>query len=174
MGIIDMEHEVYECQQCGHVSFSNSTSTSLDEDRTSVEVTPVEHPELAVVLREVFGISKTGLSVCISLMEQGESTTGEIAKNLDIDRSTVSRQLNHLTDIGLLEKHQRLLKDGGYVHVYSPVNEEEVHRRLTIGLYAWVGEAVELVEDINREKVKALAQADENGVEQSTDIYWDR
>ncbi|WP_375335550.1 ArsR family transcriptional regulator [Halorussus sp. MSC15.2] len=37
-------------------------------------------------------------------MEDGESTARELADHLELDRSTVSRQLNHLTDIGLLEK----------------------------------------------------------------------
>ncbi|MFC4451355.1 helix-turn-helix domain-containing protein [Halorussus aquaticus] len=169
MGTTDKEREVHKCQHCGNVSFGRSGSDSDEEERPSA----VELPELAVVLREVFGISETGIRICVFLMEDGESTAGELADHLELDRSTVSRQLNHLTDIGLLEKRQRLLSEGGYVHVYTPVDVEEVRQRLTVGLHAWMDEALELVEDINREKVAALARANPDDSE-STDIYWDR
>jgi predicted transcriptional regulator len=146
---------------------------------TQVEATPVKQPDLATVLRDVFGISETGLKVCICLMEEGESTAADIAEQLGIDRSTVGRQLNHLTDIGVLDKRQRLLTDGGYVHVYSPVPVEEVRQRLAVGLYAWTAEALELVEHVNREKLNALARADGEGGERGdgedggSEIYWD-
>ncbi|MFC4451321.1 helix-turn-helix domain-containing protein [Halorussus aquaticus] len=173
MGTTDKEREVHKCQHCGSVSFGSAASDSGEEQRPSTDASAIERPELAVVLREVFGISETGIHICVFLMEDGESTAGELADRLDLDRSTVSRQLNHLTDIGLLEKRQRLLSDGGYVHVYSPVDVEEVRQRLTVGLHVWMNEALELVEDINREKVAALARADSDDNE-STSIYWDR
>ncbi|WP_137286063.1 helix-turn-helix domain-containing protein [Halorussus salinisoli] len=163
---------VYVCDECGDVSFGDSSSC-CDESMSAVEATPVESPDLAVVLRDVFGISETGLKVCLCLMEDGESTASDVAERLGIDRSTVGRQLNHLTDIGLLDKRQRLLKDGGYVNVYSPVPVEEVRRRLTVGLYAWMEEALELVEHVNREKLDALARADGEGDDEQAGIYWD-
>lgn len=173
MGEPNTDHGVYECQHCGNVPFGNPSSGSNDEELTSIERTPVKHPELPVVLREVFGISETGINICVCLMEEGASTAGNLAERLDMDRSTVGRQLNHLTDIGLLEKRQRLLKDGGYVYVYSPVDVEEIRQRLTVGLCTWVGETLELVEDINREKLKAMARADGSGDGGTAEIYWD-
>jgi len=172
MGTTDTGRDVYECQHCGKVTVDDSTPDSHAESRPYSEASPAKSPELAVVLREVFGISETGITICVHLMEEGESTAGEIAEHLDVDRSTVSRQLNHLTDIGLLEKRRRLLTDGGHVHVYSPVDVEDVRRRLTAGLYAWLDEALELIEDIDREKVAALARADRSDRD-SAGIYWD-
>lgn len=172
MGTTDAERDVYKCQHCGNVTVDNLASDSSDETRPSSETPPAERPELAVVLRDVFGISETGITICVYLMEEGESTAGDLAEYPDRDRSTVNRQLNHLTDIGLLEKRQRLLTDGGYVHVYSPVDVEEVRQQLTIGLHAWLDEALDLVADINREKVAALARANRSDRE-STGIYWD-
>jgi predicted transcriptional regulator len=175
-GVNDVGDGVYECGECASVSFGEAESTCCGESMAPVEAEPVKPPELAVVLRDVFGISETGLKVCLCLMEEGESTANEIADRLGIDRSTVGRQLNHLTDIGVLDKRQRILKDGGYVHVYSPVPVEEVRKRLTVGLYAWMDEALELVEHINREKLDALARADGEGVGSDDDqasIYWD-
>lgn len=171
---------VRECPECGSLAFGDEFVTCCGGRMNSVEASPVVHPDLKTVLRDVFGISETGLEVCICLMEDGEATSADIAERLDIDRSTVGRQLNHLADIGLLEKRQRLLKDGRYVHVYSPVPVEEVRERLTVGLYAWVGEALELVENVNREKVKALTRADgegsgdgRDGDDEGPSIYWD-
>ncbi len=163
---------MYKCQHCGNVSVANLVADTDEEKLTSTDAQSANSPELADVLRDVFGISETGLNICVQLMEEGESTAGDLAKHLDMDRSTVSRQLNHLTDLGLLEKRQRLLSDGGYVHVFTPVDVEEVRQRLTVGLHAWMDDALELVEDINREKVKALARADQSEREK-TDIYWD-
>ena len=176
MSRIDTTSQIYECDDCGSVSFGDESACCGEAE--PVEASPVENPDIAVVLREVFGISETGLNVCLCLMEDGESTAGDIAERLDIDRSTVGRQLNHLTDIGVLDKRERLLKNGGYVHVYSPVPVEEVRKRLTVGLYAWMEEGLELVEHINREKLDALARADGEGLERrgdddETNIYWD-
>jgi predicted transcriptional regulator len=173
MGTTDSEPDLYECQHCGNVSVGDSASDSDEKEIPTTDAQSAESPELAVVLRDVFGISETGLTICVFLMESGESTAGDVADHLDMDRSTVSRQLNHLTDLGLLKKRQRLLSDGGYVHVFSPVDVEEVRQRLTVGLHAWMEEALELVEDINREKVKAVARA-ERGDDETTSIYWDK
>ena len=165
---------VHECGNCGSVAFGDVPTTCCDEPMEAVEANPIVSPDLKTVLREVFGISETGLDVCLCIMEDGEATAAEIAERLGIDRSTVGRQLNHLTDIGLLEKRQQLLEDGGYVHVYSPVPVEEVRKRLTVGLYAWVEGALDLVENVNREKVKALTRADGEGDgDEGPSIYWD-
>ncbi|WP_134671518.1 helix-turn-helix domain-containing protein [Halorussus marinus] len=171
MGESTTNATVFECRECGSVSLGDSETTCCGAEMVSADATPVEHPELAVVLREVFGVSRTGLTICVCLMEAGDSTAAELADRLDLDRSTVARQLNHLVEIGLLDKRQRLLTGGGYVHVYSPVEVEEVRERLTVGLYAWVAEALDLVEEIDRRKVKALARSD--GGEEAAGIYWD-
>jgi predicted transcriptional regulator len=166
--------DVYECGECGHISLGDDADC-CDGPMTAVDVEPVEHPDLAVVLRDVFGVSETGLKICLCLMEEGESTAADLADRLGIDRSTVGRQVNHLTEVGVLDKRQRLLKNGGYVYVYSPVPVEEVRKRLTLGLYAWMDEALELVEHVNREKLDALARADGDGRDgdEEPSIYWD-
>lgn len=170
----DSRSEVYECRECGNVSFGDASSTCCGGRMAAVEATPVERPELPALLRNVFGISETGLNVCLCLMEENEATAADVAEHLGMDRSTVGRQLNHLSDIGLLDKRQRLLESGGYVHVYSPVPVEEVRKRLTVGLYAWMDEALELVENVNDEKVRAMARADDTGKSdrEGTSIYW--
>lgn len=174
MGESDTAREFYECRECGTVSFGDGPSDCCDERTTAVEATPVERPELPALLRDVFGISETGLQICLCLMEEREATAADVAERLDVDRSTVARQLNHLTDIGLLEKRERLLEGGGYVHVYSPVPVEEVRERLAVGLCAWTDAALELVENVNREKMEAMARADPDADgDDGVSVYWD-
>ncbi|MFC7079127.1 helix-turn-helix domain-containing protein, partial [Halorussus caseinilyticus] len=124
------------------------------------------------VLREVFGISETGLKVCLCLMEDGESTAADIADRLGIDRSTVGRQLNHLTDIGVLDKRQRLRRRAGT----STSTRRSRSRRSGVGLpsvLAWTDEALDIVEHVNREKLDALARADGDAGDEQASIYWD-
>jgi predicted transcriptional regulator len=159
--------EAYQCGECASVTFGDPDPTCCGESMSPIDSESVVSPDLAVVLRDVFGVSETGLNVCLCLMEAGESTASDVADELGIDRSTVTRQLNHLTGVGALEKRQRLLEGGGYVNVYSPVPVEEVRERLTAGLFAWTEEALDLVEHVNREKLDALARADGEGSEGS-------
>lgn len=153
----------HECGECASVAFGDPGSACCGASMRPVDSESVVSPDLAMVLRDVFGISETGLNVCLCLMEEGESTAGNVADQLGLDRSTVTRQLNHLTDVGVLDKRQRLLEGGGYVNVYSPVPVAEVRERLTAGLFAWADEALDLVEHVNREKLDALARADDEG-----------
>ncbi|NEU58736.1 hypothetical protein [Halorussus sp. MSC15.2] len=51
------------------------------------------------------------------------------------------------------------------------VDVEEVRQRLTVGLGVWMDEALELVEDINREKVAALARFDPDDSESTGICY---
>jgi predicted transcriptional regulator len=160
---------VYECRACGTVE--ETAGTCCDRPMKEVPATPIREPDLPLLLRDVFGISGTGLEICVCLMRDGESTVPDVAETLDLDRSTVARQVNHLVDIGVLGKRERLLSEGGYVHVYSPKDVEEVRRRLERGLAAWMRDAESLVEEINRAKVEAAAEMDDT--EERVGVYWD-
>ena len=160
---------VYECNACDTVE--ETAGICCDRPMQEVPATPVRDPDLQLLLRDVFGISRTGLEICVCLMRDGESTVPAVAETLDLDRSTVARQVNHLVDVGVLGKRQRLLSEGGYVNVYSPKDVEEVRRRLERGLAAWVRDAESLVEEINRAKVEAAAEMEEE--EEPVGVYWD-
>mgnify|MGYP006283935983 CR=1 FL=1 len=164
----DAATEVYECENCGTVA--PKPDTCCDRQMATVAATPVREPDLRSLLRDVFGISETGLNICVRLMRDGESTVPAVSEALDLDRSTVARQVNHLVDVGVLEKRQRLLSEGGYVNVYSPKDVEVVRRRLERGLAAWTREAEKLVDDVNRAKVEAAAEMDH---QEPSGIYWD-
>lgn len=116
----------------------------------------VEPPTTETLLRTVFGMSTTELEVCLCAMESGEATAAGLAEELGVDRSLVSRHLNHLAELGVLEKGRRVLREGGHVNVYTPVDVEEVRRRLELGLSVWTRDAVRLIDDVGKEKVERI------------------
>lgn len=124
----------------------------------SVDLTAdgVKRPELEGLLRFVFGMSLSELDVCLCVMEVGETTIREVAERLDVDRSLVSRHLNHLVEVGVLEKRRRIRKGGGHVYLFTPNSVEEVRQGFKLGLYAWMEEALQQVDTLSREKVESM------------------
>lgn len=129
--------------------------TRVDDD------TPVPSPTLEDLLRSVFDMTDTELDVCLCVMESGTLTVQELADDIEYDRSVVTRHLNHLAALGVLEKRRRLLESGGHVYVYSPAAPDEIRRRLRHAFLGWVAEAIPLVEGLRREKVEAIVDADD-------------
>ena len=167
--------EPVACSDCGDVSLRSVGDVSPCCDATlrpiDVDQVTVEPPSLEAILGVVFGMTRTELDVCLCVMEVGQATANEIATDVGVDRSHVSRHLNHLVDLGVLEREQRLLERGGRVNVYSPAALETVRQRFVIGLFAWVADAVEEVEGISREKVEAITQLTDDAAEST--IYFD-
>lgn len=120
----------------------------------------VAAPTLEELVGTVFDISETELDVCLCVMEDGEQTAAELAERIEYDRSVVSRHLNHLAELGVVEKRRRILDDGGQVYVYSPEEPAVVRERLAGAFLAWAREATSLIESLSREKVAALLDSD--------------
>lgn len=151
----------FRCRSCGNVAFGDHPPECCDRPMESVDTDDavVDGPELEHLLGGVFGMSRTELDVCLCIM-QGESTIDAVAAELGVDRSLVSRHLNHLVDLGVVKKSRRIREGGGERHVYTPATVEEVQGRLKTELYAWMGGAVEEIDDLSREKVEAISEAD--------------
>jgi predicted transcriptional regulator len=154
------ELTIMECPDCETIMLGGADDRSrcCDEQLRPIETgnVEIEPPALEDLLGMVFGMNETELDVCLCVMDVGEATTSEIAAELEVDRSHVSRHLNHLVDLGVLEKRQRLLEAGGRVNVYTPASLETVRRNFTLGLVAWFDEAVDVIEGMSREKVEAI------------------
>lgn len=151
--------DIYECSTCGDVRLSDGDATCCGRRMGVVErPVPIESPDTEEIVREVFDISPTELDVCRQVMAAGETTVGELVERVDRDRSVVSRHLNHLVELGVVEKRSRVLAEGGRIGVYSSRSEDVVRRQLTLGLYAWCLDAIERVEDVNEEKIAMMAE----------------
>jgi predicted transcriptional regulator len=127
-------------------------------DRDVETLDAIAEPDLETLLRTVFGMSETELEICLCVMENGEVTVQELADAVDYDRSVVTRHLNHLADLEVIEKRRQLLKSGGHVYVYTPVDADAIRARFRQLFLAWVASATESLADLRREKVESVVE----------------
>jgi predicted transcriptional regulator len=124
-------------------------------------VDAVATPDLDSVLHHVFQMSDTELEVCLCVMESGTLTVRELAEQIDYDRSVISRHLNHLAKLGVVEKQRRLIQQGGHVYVYRPVPPETVRKQLLAVFLTWVRAATRQIGTLRQEKVASVADTDD-------------
>jgi predicted transcriptional regulator len=148
----------YSCRQCGAVVLDDRDRQCCGEGMDPIAVDAVNEPDLTTLLSLVFGVSPTGIDVFVHVLEEEPVTTDDIATALGVNRSTVSRQLNHLTELGVIERRERSLKEGGRVHEYTPVSLEAVRQRHREGLLSWVNDAIALINGVNRRKLAAASE----------------
>lgn len=117
-------------------------------------------PELMSLLAQVFGVSQTGIDVCVHVIAEEQVTTDDIAAALEINRTTVTRQLNQLRELGVVQRREQSLTEGGQIHVYTPVPLEEVRQRHREGLLSWVTDAIALINELDRRKLEAASETE--------------
>ena len=148
---------VYTCRSCGDYQLASEPPTCCADPMDEVDDTvPIEYPDEERLMKAVFDISETELDVCRHLMSEGELTVTELADLVERDRSVVTRHLNHLVDLGMVEKRSRVLSNGGRVNVYSHRSAEAVRRQFKLGLYTWMTEAVDIIDDLSEDKIERL------------------
>lgn len=157
----ERELAVYECRSCGEYQLGATAPTCCDEPMAEIDdAAPIESPDEETLMRVVFGISETELEVCRHLMDEGEATVAELTSAVDRDRSVVTRHLNDLVELGVIEKESRVLSDGGRINVYSHRSAEAVRRQFELGLYAWLTDAVGVIDDLSEEKIELLVRGE--------------
>lgn len=158
MGLSERDVEAYECPSCGGLERHEKGTCcgeSLEPVSTSV---PYEPPGVESVVKEVFDLSSTDLSICSVLMSEGEATVEELADQLSLDRSTVSRHLDHMVQVGIVTKEPRILEEGGQVNLYSPAPVKDVHRTFQLGLYAWLDDAEDVLDELHQERLERMVK----------------
>lgn len=123
----------------------------------AIDVDAVKEPEQRVLLRHVFGISQTGLNICTYVMQKGKATPAEVARALDVNRTTATRQLNQLRDLGVMECREESLTEGGRVKTFSPVPMAEIRQRHRESLLSWATDAIDLIDELDRQKLEAAS-----------------
>ena len=170
------EYDVYECPDCDSVvlAVGRDEPTLSCHGREMQPVTDVdigvEPPEVKQVLLEAFGLPKAGLDICLCVIGEGPLSANEVADRLDYDRSTVTRYLNSLVELGLLRRSELNREEGGVVNVYHSVDVDRMRRETLVGFCIWAGEAAALIEDANLTKRDYL---EENPDRELPDVFWD-
>ncbi|ELY91147.1 ArsR family transcriptional regulator [Natrinema altunense] len=158
MGTPPSTVETFECPSCGNLGFGRGEIVCCDRpmERVTDADVGVTQPDLDEVMRSIFGMSETELDICLCVMEGGEQTVSELAEQVEYDRSVVSRHLNHLADLGVVDKHRRLLKEGGQVYIYAPKDPDAVRHALAGAFVTWAREALSLIDSLSREKTESM------------------
>ncbi len=166
---------IYECETCENVVFTLAADSDLTcHGDEMIEITEcgidVNTPDLRQVLLDAFDLPKAGLDICLCVIGDGPMSPSEVAETLDYDRSTVSRYLNDLVDIGLLEKSQLNRESGGVVNVYHSIDIGRMRRETLVGFFVWAGEAASLIEEANLTKEAYL---DEDASGSLQEVFWE-
>jgi predicted transcriptional regulator len=169
-------YDIFECPDCDNIVLalgrSDPPMRCHDEPMervTDVEMS-VEPPDVKQVLLQAFGLPKPGLDICLCVIADGPLTASEAADRLGYDRSTVSRYLNTLVEIGLLGKSELNREAGGVVNVYHPVDLGALRRETLIGFYVWAGEAAALIEEANLTQQELLAENEDGEI---PEVFWE-
>jgi len=169
-------YDLYECPDCDNIVLAlgrdeppMSCHDKPMERVTDLEMT-VQPPDVKQVLLQAFGLPKAGLDICLCVIGEGPLSANEVAESLGYDRSTITRYLNKLVELGLLERSELNREEGGVVNVYHSVDLERMRRETLIGFYVWAGEAAALIEDANLTKQDYLK---ENPDQELPEVFWD-
>ena len=169
-------YDLFECPDCDNVALvlgrddpPMSRRGKPMERVTDLEMS-VKSPDVRQVLLQAFGLPKAGLDICLCVIGEGPLSANEVAETLGYDRSTVTRYLNKLVELGLLRRSELNREEGGVVNVYHSVNLERMRRETLIGFYVWAGEAAALIEDANLTKQDYL---EENPDQELPDVFWE-
>lgn len=171
-------YDIYECTTsgCDNVALvvgSDDPPMSCHDqpmERVMDVEMSVKAPDVRQVLLQAFGLPKTGLDICLCVIGEGPLSANEVATQLGYDRSTVTRYLNKLVELGLLRRSELNREGGGVVKVYHSVDLERMRRETLIGFYVWAGEAAALIEEANLTKQDYLK---ENPDQELPDIFWE-
>jgi predicted transcriptional regulator len=171
-------YDIYECSvsDCDNVVLvvgSDDPPMSC-HDKPMERVTQldmsVKTPDVRQVLLQAFGLPKAGLDICLCVIGEGPLSANEVAERLGYDRSTVTRYLNKLVELGLLRRSELNREGGGVVKVYHSVDLERMRHETLIGFYVWAGEAASLIEDANLTKQDYL---EENPDRELPEVFWE-
>jgi predicted transcriptional regulator len=169
-------YDIYECPDCENIVLvvGRDDPPMSCHDQPMERVRDVEmsvkRPDVRQVLLEAFGLPKAGLDICLCVIGDGPLSANEVAEQLGYDRSTITRYLNKLVELGLLQRSELNREAGGVVNVYHSVDLEQMRRDTLFGFYVWAGEAASLIEDANLTKQDVL---DENPDRELPEVFWE-
>src|SRR5215831_1746911 len=68
------------------------------------------------------------LSILLRTKKHSELTLEMLAKQVSRDKGTIFRSLQRLVGLGFATKQTKILKEGGYYHVYKAVDIETIEK----------------------------------------------
>lgn len=87
-------------------------------------------------------------------------TVDAVAEAVDRERSTAYRSVRRLVDAGFVRAEQINYEDGGYYHVYEPVDAERVAADLQQMLDEWYALMDQLIDEFEAKYAERVAPAE--------------
>ncbi len=85
-----------------------------------------------------FGLSKTELKIFLFLLKSNRSVpSNDIAKEIDLDRTTVQKSMKGLLDRDIIIRRQINLDNGGYLFLYNVKEKEELKEQMKKIIHTW-------------------------------------
>ena len=104
------------------------------------------------------GLTDLDRAVFETLFESDDAlTVDDIAADVDRERSTAYRSVKRLEEAGFVEREQRTYEGGGYYHVFSPADPEDVAEDMQRMLNDWYAQIGQLIGEF-REKYAEEAE----------------
>jgi predicted transcriptional regulator len=100
------------------------------------------------VLECVHGLKALDRRVFETLVDADEAlTVDEIAARVDRERSTAYRSVQRLHQAGFIQQDQVNYEQGGYYHVYLPVDAEQIAADMQRTLNDWYARMGQLIQE---------------------------
>jgi len=99
-----------------------------------------------------YGLKELDLVVFDELADAQEAlTVDEVAERVDRERSTAYRSVRRLVDTGFVEREQINYDQGGYYHVFTLTDPDEVADELNRMLNDWYAKMGQLIDQYREE-----------------------
>jgi predicted transcriptional regulator len=99
-----------------------------------------------------YGLKELDLVVFDELAEaEAALTVDEVAERVDRERSTAYRSVRRLVDTGFVEREQINYDQGGYYHVFTLTDPDEVADELNRMLNDWYAKMGQLIDQYREE-----------------------
>lgn len=108
----------------------------------------------------ILGINKTESQVFGYLIKNNDVSTSEIAKFLEMDRSSIQKAIQRLSELNLIDrkamsmkeysnaKHKAKIKKQGYIYVYSARDIDSIKLQFKEQLDRWYGSMLKYIENL--------------------------
>ncbi len=101
------------------------------------------------IVKCVYGLSDFELLIYKKLVKQGPLKADDLAPSVKKDRSTVYRALQKLVSSGLAFRETKTIERGGYFHVYTAVQPNQLKQRLHRCADDWFDNMKTAIEDFD-------------------------
>ena len=109
----------------------------------------------------ILGLNQTESKVFGYIMKNNDVSTTELTDKLQMDRSSIQRAVQSLSDLKIIHRKSKSMKDyleekrlknankKGYVYVYNAANMESIKKEFRILLDKWYESMVNYIENLD-------------------------